>query len=128
MISGPLLQSVKGNEHLRSPYSYRSCNRSDHFFIHHSKGIIIQMRITLHHQIFTLKEGTKTVYELESEETKEVTYEEHRNAVDAAPWFRRLGGSETLSRQYTKRGYQVTQMISKSPDRKTKVIRKYKFE
>ena len=86
------------------------------------------MKIKLHHQTFTLKAGTKTVYELESEETKEVTSEQHKYAVDAAPWFRRLGGSETLTREYTKRGYQVTQIVSKSPDRQTKVIRKYSFQ
>jgi len=86
------------------------------------------MKITLHHQTFTLKEGTKTVYELESEEISEVTSEQHINAVNAAPYFRRLGGSETLTREYTKRGYQVTQIVSKSPDRQTKVIRKYTFQ
>lgn len=86
------------------------------------------MKIKLHHQTFTLKAGTKTVYELESEETKEVTSEQHINAVDAAPYFRRLGGSETLTREYTKRGYLVTQIVSKSPDRQTKVIRKYTFQ
>jgi spore coat polysaccharide biosynthesis predicted glycosyltransferase SpsG len=86
------------------------------------------MKITLHHQKFILKTGTKTVYELNSEETKAVTLEQHKNAVDAAPWFRRLGGSETLTREYTKQGYQVTQIVSKSPDRQTKVIRKYKFQ
>ena len=48
--------------------------------------------------------------------------------ADAAPYFRRLGGSETLTREYTKRGYLVTQIVSKSPDRQTKVIRKYTFQ
>ena len=115
-------------EPIRSPHLHPSGYIAGDIFLPSNQSIIRQMKITLHHQTFTLKAGTKTVYELESEETKEVTSEQHKNAVDAAPWFRRLGGSETLTREYTKRGYQVTQIVSKSPDRQTKVIRKYSFQ
>lgn len=37
--------------------------------------------------------------------------------VDAAPFFRRLGGSETLYRSYTTIGYRVTRVVSISSDR-----------
>jgi hypothetical protein len=86
------------------------------------------MKITLHLQQFKLKEGTKTAYQLVEEETREVSEQEHFNAVDAAPWFRKLGGSETLTRAYTKRGYKVVRIVSKSPDRTQKNIREYTFE
>ena len=115
-------------EPIRSPHLHPSGYIAGDIFLPSNQSTIRQMKITLHHQTFTLKAGTKTVYELESEETKEVTSEQHKNAVDAAPWFRRLGGSETLTREYTKRGYQVTQIVSKSPDRQTKVIRRYSFQ
>jgi hypothetical protein len=132
MIYSSMTSTLKNisatNDNLRSPHIHRPSNRTGHILLQHNQGTIRQMKITLHHQTFTLKAGTKTVYELESEETTEVTSEQHANAVDAAPYFRRLGGSETLTREYTKRGYLVTQIVSKSPDRQTKVIRKYTFQ
>jgi hypothetical protein len=132
MICSSMTSTLKNisetNDNIRSPHIHRPSDRTGHLFLQLNQGSIQQMKITLHHQTFTLKAGTKTVYELESEETTEVTSEQHANAVDAAPYFRRLGGSETLTREYTKRGYLVTQIVSKSPDRQTKVIRKYTFQ
>ena len=85
------------------------------------------MKIELTHTSFTLKPGTKTVFVPEETRVEEISEEQYRNIVDSAPFFRRLGGSETLSRGYTPRGYRVVEITSKNPDRTTKVVRKFKF-
>ena len=76
---------------------------------------------------YELKPGTKTVWQEVETETQEITERYYRNCVDASPFFRRLGGSEYLERSYTGRGYLVTRIISKSPDRTMKTIRTFKF-
>jgi len=83
--------------------------------------------LTQTHQV--LKDGTKTVYiDSQVEPEKEITEEHYNNYVDSAPFFRRLGGSETLTRGYTCQGYKVVKMVSKSPDRTEKVIRTFNFK
>ena len=76
---------------------------------------------------YELKEGCKTAYNLIETEEKEYDYTQYKNYVDAAPFFRRLGGSETLSRAYTCAGYLVNHITSKSPDRTKKNICKFYF-
>ena len=46
---------------------------------------------------------------------------------DTLRWFRRLGGAEIAQRSYTANGYCVHRLISRSPDRKIKVVRNFKF-
>ena len=85
--------------------------------------------ITLTQTRQVLKDGTKTVYiDSQVEPEKEITEEYYNNYVDSAPFFRRLGGSETLTRGYTCQGYKVVKMVSKSPDRTEKVIRTFNFK
>lgn len=86
------------------------------------------MKITLNTKRYELKEGTKTVYLLEEETTENITQEQAHNIVDACRFFRNLGGSETLQKNYTKYGYLPSRLISKSPDRKTKVERTFSYE
>ncbi len=92
------------------------------------------MKITQIHQEYSIKEGTKTVYELRKETTLEITYQRYQNITDPdwAKYNRSLGGTETINRGYTKRGYLVTEIVSKSPKniqgvRTTKSVRKFKF-
>ena len=86
------------------------------------------MKITLNEKRYELKAGTKTVFKLIEEETREITEEYYDNFVNSAPFFRRLGGSEFLVRGYTARGYRVVSMTSKNPERTAKVIRDFDFE
>jgi hypothetical protein len=67
--------------------------------------------------------GAKTI------ETKEIDMRQYNNITndDTLKWFRRLGGSETATRSYTSRGYNVTKLISTSPDKSTRVIREFNF-
>ena len=83
--------------------------------------------IEMTEQTYTKKEGTKNAYSLVCEKTETISDQNYRNIVEAAPYFRRLGGSEYMERSYTCAGYNVTRSISKSPDRYTKVVRSFRF-
>jgi len=76
------------------------------------------------------KAGTKNAYKEISKEVTEVTEEQHRLTTneDTVKWFRRLGGSETVTRGYTYAGYVVVKLISTSPDKESKTVREYKFK
>ena len=78
-------------------------------------------------EFYELKEGTKTAYQLIKTEEKEMPESNYKNYIDAAPFFRRLGGSETLERSYTCAGYLVNKITSKSPDRQKKNVAKFYF-
>lgn len=86
--------------------------------------------ITLTETRMTKNPNTKTTYIVESEDVRECTKKEHHNCTNeqTVKWFRRLGGSETVQRSYTCAGYVVTKLTSTSPDKQTKVIRKYNFK
>lgn len=75
------------------------------------------------------KPGTKNAYKVTDVTTEEVTEQQHRNATsdDTCKWFRRLGGSEHVTRGYTAAGYKVIQLISTSPNRQIKKIIEYRF-
>ena len=78
---------------------------------------------------YELKAGTKTAYVQVGESMEEfVDKQYHTNCVTSAPFMRRLGGSEHLAREYTKRGYLVTRIISKSPNKQNKTIREFDFD
>ena len=49
------------------------------------------------------------------------------NCVDAVPWFRNIGGRETVKCKYTTYGYIPYFISSLSPDRTQKVTREFKF-
>lgn len=44
---------------------------------------------------------------------------------DTLRWFRRLGGSEYVVRNYTPVGYIVTRLVSTNPGRTVRVVRKF---
>ena len=60
-------------------------------------------------------------------ERKKITQENYHNYTsdDTQRFFRRLGGSETAERCYTKRGYIVTRLTSINPDRTLKIVRTF---
>jgi len=76
---------------------------------------------------YELKEGTKTVYVETEKQYSFIDETEYNNIVDSSPFFRRLGGSETATKNYTCRGYKVVQLVSKSPDRQRKIVRTFDF-
>lgn len=72
----------------------------------------------------TIENGVKTI------ETKTIDKTQYDNITntETLKWFRRLGGSETATKSYTSRGYNVVKLISKSPDKSIKVIREFNFD
>ena len=90
---------------------------------------IMENKIILTETRLIKNPNTKTTYIVESKKTNEVTQRQHylTTCDDTIKWFRRLGGSESVQRSYTKQGYLVTKLVSTSPDKQTKVTREYKF-
>lgn len=84
--------------------------------------------ITLKETRLELKEGTKTVFTITEEKPSiEITKDQYNNYVESAPFYRRLGGSETLTRAYTCQGYKVVKIVSRSPCKTEKIIREFDF-
>ena len=73
---------------------------------------------------------TKTTYIEESKEVERISEKEYNRIVsdDTCKWYRRLGGSEHKTMAYTDNGYKCIQLISKSPDRKKKIIREFSIK
>ena len=76
------------------------------------------------------KPGTKNAYKVVEVTTEEVTEKQHQMATsdDTCKWFRRLGGSESVTKAYTCAGYVPIQVISTSPDKQIKKVREYSFK
>ena len=84
--------------------------------------------ITMNRITYTRKLGTKDAWIETENKTENFTREQYDNFINAAPFYRRFGGSETLQREYTCAGYLVTKNISKSPDRNIKKITTFTFK
>ena len=89
---------------------------------------IMELQITMTKTNFELKEGTKTVFVETGKEVSVIDETTHKNIVEAAPFMRRLGGSETLTKCYTCAGYVVYKVVSKNPDRDVKTVRTFDFK
>lgn len=86
------------------------------------------MKIILTENRQSKKLGTQTVYTTVETKIKEITEEQYNNYITSCPFFRRLGGSETITKSYTSGGYKPVKLVSVSPDKETKVIRQFKFD
>ena len=71
------------------------------------------------------KGGTKTVWETFKTKEKKLTQEHYDNMTskETQQWFRRLGGSETVTMGYTRAGYQAIRLVSTNPDKTERAIR-----
>jgi hypothetical protein len=78
-------------------------------------------------QKFTLKKGCKTAYQLNETKTELIDLKTVNLIEDSCSWYRRLGGSETLTKGYTPYGFNLVKLISKSPCRKKKTIRIFEY-
>jgi hypothetical protein len=86
------------------------------------------IQITLTETRLTKNPNTKTTYIVESNKVEPITEKQHFLYFDSVKFFRRLGGSESITNSYTCSGYVGTKLVSTSPDKQTKVIREFKFE
>lgn len=73
------------------------------------------------------KRGCK--WETIETKTEEISKEFYNNTVDprAIRFFRRLGGIETVQRNYTEYGYLPIRILSTSPDRQKRIIKEFSF-
>lgn len=62
-----------------------------------------------------------------SEDREDVSVEYYLNTLETVPFFRSLGGSERVEKKYTKYGYIPFRINSISPDRATKIVRRFEF-
>lgn len=74
------------------------------------------------------KPGTKTVWIEEYTKQSEVSEEFYRNYVNAASFFRRLGGSVTQSKDHTSCGYLVVMDVTTNPQRSERTVTEWTFD
>jgi N-acetyl-anhydromuramyl-L-alanine amidase AmpD len=86
------------------------------------------IQITLTETRLSKNPNTKTTYIVDSNKVEPITESQYNNYINSIPFFRRLGGSESLQRAYTCYGYKVYKLTSKSPDKQTKVVREFNFK
>ena len=60
--------------------------------------------------------------------TREITVEEYDNIFSSIDFFKSLGGTEKIYKNYTIAGYIPTKLVSTSPDKEIKIIRKISIE
>ena len=74
--------------------------------------------------------NTKTTYIEMNKEVNEIFDKEHYLTTNdnTIKYFRRLGGKETVTRDYTCAGFKVVKLVSASPDKESKIVREYKFK
>lgn len=75
--------------------------------------------------MITMKETRNNVTEV-----SEITQAQYDfiTSDDTLNYFRRLGGTETVTWDETKRGYDIVKLISTSPDKATRVVREFSFK
>jgi len=76
------------------------------------------------------KQGTKTVWINEEVLREDITQTQYLNITskDTLSFFRSLGGSETATKVYTSRGYNVVKLVSTDPWKTQRTIREFDFE
>ena len=57
-----------------------------------------------------------------------INSENFKNIISSIPFFRNLGGFERVTKGYTIAGYIPVELSSISPDKKIKIVRKFKVE
>ena len=60
--------------------------------------------------------------------TEEITTEEYDNIFSSVDFFKSLGGTEKIYKTYTLAGYIPTRLISISPNKEIKIVRKISIE
>ena len=61
--------------------------------------------------------------------SKDLTEQHYNNmtSVETSKFFRRIGGSETATREYTSKGYIITRLVSCDPSRTIRKVRTFVF-
>ena len=88
-----------------------------------------QYKITLTTERYERTSSGKSWKKNPVESSEEVINSENlKNIISSIPFFRNLGGSERVTKGYTIAGYIPVELSSISPDKETKIIRRFKVE
>ena len=71
------------------------------------------------------KYGKKWV--MKNAETEQIFFDTVKTIANSVGFFRRLGGTERLEKNYTSMGYVPVKLTSINPDKTAKTIRKFKY-
>ena len=104
----------------RETYKWMLHNYPDTYYMCNENSLKIDCEIIRYE-----KRGTRWKETERYTETADNIY--YCNVVDAVPWFRNIGGRETVKMKYTTYGYIPYFISSLSPDRTQKVTREFKF-
>lgn len=86
------------------------------------------MYITLITERYELKPNTKNSYKLQDTTMNIISESTLTNYINSLDFFRRLGGKERLTFDYTFYGFKPVKLTSVSPQREKKVIRYFKYQ
>ena len=88
------------------------------------------LQITLNTIEFIKNVNTKTTFLEVSNTTKIIDALQHNLLTnkDTCSFFRRLGGTETIQKNYTCAGYVCTKLTSTNPTKEIKKVRKFSFK
>lgn len=84
------------------------------------------MKITL--TTTHLEKTGKVTYKPVDTEVTEIIEEQYNNMVESKKFFKRLGGKESHTKNYTCRGYKVVKIKSTSPCGQFQTIRNFEFD
>ena len=86
------------------------------------------IKIELTTKVYNLTSSKKSWSQKDVVTTKEViTWSEYQNYINSVQFFRNLGGSERLTKNYTQYGYIPVQLNSINPEHDIKIVRYFKF-
>lgn len=79
--------------------------------------------------IVTTQQKNGSRWETVETKIKEISREFYRNATEeqTIKFFRKLGGIETVQKNYTKWGFLPVRILSTSPNRERRTIREFDF-
>ena len=66
-------------------------------------------------------------WKLVDSNTEEVSFEKYMNVISAGPFFKNLGGTERITKSYSKLGLVPVEVTSISPDGTQKSVYKFKI-
>ena len=89
-------------------------------------GRNMEEKLGTQYRIEYAKVGSR--WKLVRKQTESFNRIQYANTLDAVPFFRGLGGRETVTCGYCKLAYLPLEIVSLSPDRSVKVVRQFVFD
>jgi hypothetical protein len=84
-------------------------------------------KIEITETCYSLKPGRKTVFQVDSTDTREISRKEYAQILCEVPVFRKTGSRERVTKSYTHSGYLPVRLVSTSPYGNLKIVREFNF-